>query len=71
MTILVKVHPQNTNPRIEKKVGIFHIYVKEAVLEGRANQAVIEKLAEYLKIKKYQIILKKGLKSKNKIFVIN
>lgn len=71
MNILVRVHPQNKNPRIEKKAGILHIYVKEAALEGKANQATIKKLAEYLKIKKHQIILKRGLKSKNKIFEIN
>jgi len=71
MKILVRVHPQSKNPRTEKRAGIFHIYVKEAALEGKANQAVIKTLAEYLKIKKHQIILKKGLKSKNKIFAIN
>jgi len=71
MNISVRVHPQNNNPRIEKKADGFHIYVKEAALKGKANQAVVKTLADYLKIKKHQIILKKGLKSKNKIFEIN
>ncbi|GEM_PF-3189482 len=39
-------------------------------LEGKANKAVIESLAKFLKVKKSGIILIRGEKSKNKVFEI-
>lgn len=37
-------------------------------LEGKANKAVVVSLAKFLKVKKSEIILIKGEKSKNKVF---
>ena len=40
-------------------------------LEGRANEAVAKALAGHLNIKKYQVELVSGAKSKHKVFRIN
>lgn len=71
MKIEVVVHPNSKNPRVEKDtIGLIHIYVNTPPLEGKANKAVVESLANFLKTKKSKIILVKGEKSKNKIFEI-
>jgi len=71
MTITVFVHPNSKKPRIEKDLlGTLHVYVSAPPLEGRANQAVIEALANHLRVKKYQIELVRGQTSKQKTFRI-
>jgi uncharacterized protein (TIGR00251 family) len=71
MKILVMVHPNSKNPRIEKDLTeTLNIYVNQPPLEGKANKAVIESLVKFLKIKKSEIVLVRGEKSKNKVFEI-
>lgn len=71
MRISVIAHPNSKRPRVEKDLlGSLHVYVSEPPLEGRANSAVIEALAKYFKVKKRNLILLSGLKSKNKLFEI-
>ena len=71
MKLTIITHPNSKNPRIEKSLlGVLHVYVKEVPLEGKATKAVIEALATHLKVKKRQVILLRGEKSKNKIFEI-
>jgi hypothetical protein len=71
MKLEVTVHPNSKNPRVEKDLtGMLHIYVNAPPLEGKANQAVIESLANFLNTKKSKIILLKGAKSKKKIFEV-
>ena len=68
MKLEIVVHPNSKNPRVEKDLtGMIHVYVKVPPLEGKANQAVIESLADFLKVKKSKIILVKGGKSKKKV----
>ena len=71
MKLEVTVHPNSKNPRVEKDLtGMLHIYVNAPPLEGKANQAVIESLANFLNTKKSKIVLLKGAKSKRKVFEI-
>lgn len=71
MQIKVTVHPNSKNPRVEKDLfGGINVYVKEPPLEGRANAAVILALADFFKVKNYQVQLLKGEKSKMKTFEI-
>lgn len=71
MKMSVIVHPNSKNPRIEKDLmETLHIYVNQPPLEGKANKAVIESLVKFLKIKKSEIVLIRGEKSKNKVFEI-
>ncbi len=71
MKISVVVHPNAKLPRIEKDLlQTLHVYVHEPPLEGKANRAVTEALAEYFHVKKYQVTLVRGEKSKIKVFEV-
>lgn len=71
MKIAIIAHPNAKRPRIEKDLlGTLHVYVNAPPLEGKANRAVEEALAQYFKVKKSQIELISGQKSKNKTFEI-
>lgn len=71
MKVSVIVHPNSKRTRIEKDLmEMLHVYVNAPPLEGRANEAVIEILADFFKIKKNEVILLRGAKSKNKIFEV-
>lgn len=71
MKISVIAHPNSKRPRIEKDLlDTMHVYVNQPPLEGRANKAIIESLAEYFNVKKSQVLLISGEKSKNKLFEI-
>lgn len=72
MKIIVFAHVNSKRPRVEKDLlGNLHIYVSAPPLEGKANKAIREALAIYLKISRLQVTLVRGEKSKQKIFVIN
>lgn len=71
MRIAIVAHPNAKKPRVEKDLlNILHVYVNAPPLEGKANKAVIEALANYFNIKKGNIILLSGERSKNKLFEI-
>jgi uncharacterized protein YggU (UPF0235/DUF167 family) len=72
MKLTVFAHPNSKKPRVEKDLfGSLHVYVNQPPLEGKANRAVIEALAGYLKIAKSKISLVRGEKSKQKTFAIS
>jgi hypothetical protein len=71
MRINVLVHPNSKKPRVEKDIlGQLNVYVSAPPIEGRANKAVIEALAQHFKTKKDSISLVSGQKSKLKLFEI-
>ena len=51
--------------------GTLKISIKERPVENKANEAVIKKIAEIYNKPKNKITIKTGLKSKNKIVVID
>lgn len=71
MKIEVKV---KTRSKIEKVVevraGFYEVAVNTPPIEGRANERVIELLAEHFKKPKSKIELVRGHKSKVKVFEI-
>jgi uncharacterized protein (TIGR00251 family) len=71
MQISIITHPNSKRPRVEEDLtGMLHIYVNAPPLEGKANKAAIEALADYYKVKKSEVTLISGHKSKNKRFEI-
>ena len=71
MKIQVIAHPNAKRPRIEKDLlGEIHVFVNEPPIDGRANNAVINVLCKYFDVKRSQIVLVSGEKSKNKVFEI-
>lgn len=72
MKISIIAHPNSRNPRIEKDMlEVFHVYVRQPPIEGAANHAIIEALAEYFNVKKSAVMLVSGVTSKNKTFEIS
>ena len=47
------------------------VYLTAPAVEGRANKALIEVLADYWGVKKSQIEITKGLKIRHKTVMIN
>ncbi len=71
MKVAIMAHPNAKQPRIEKDLlGTLHVYVNAPPLGGKANRAVAEALAQHFNVKKSQVELVSGAKSKNKTFEI-
>jgi uncharacterized protein len=69
--IFVTAKPAARENRVEKiDETHFKVWVKAPPDEGRANQAVIEALAEFLKVPKSRIEFLSGHKSKQKVLAL-
>jgi uncharacterized protein (TIGR00251 family) len=72
MKIFVKVKPRAKENKVEKiDDSNFTVFVKEAPIKGKANEAIIESLAEYFNVAKSDVEIIRGHKSKDKIIEIN
>jgi len=69
--LFVTVKP-NSHQRVVEKIDETHyrVEVKEPPVEGRANAAVIEAMAEYLHLPKSRLTIASGHKSKQKVLAI-
>jgi uncharacterized protein YggU (UPF0235/DUF167 family) len=71
MKISVKVKTRSREEKVEKIDDLnFVVRVKELPVENRANEAIIEILAEYFSVPKSKIDIIYGYNSKNKIIEI-
>lgn len=71
MQIAVIAHPNAKQTKVEGDLlGTLHVYVNEPPIDGRANAAIINALAKHFNLKRSDVILASGEKSKNKIFEI-
>lgn len=67
MIIQITVKPGAKKKEVlRQQDGSFKVLVKERAIEGRANEAVREVVAEYFKISKSKVIFLRGMKSKFK-----
>ena len=66
MIINVKTIPGAKKNFFKEENGIYKIYLTAPAVEGKANVALIEYLADHFNVKKSQIEIIKGLKSRNK-----
>lgn len=72
MKISVKVKTRARETTVEKLPdNSFLVRVSEAPVEGRANQAVIRILAQYLKIAPSRLRILSGEKAKQKVVEIS
>jgi len=69
--INIKVIPKARKNLVCVEDGIFKVYVNSPPVEGRANRAVIEVLSECFNIRKSNIKIIKGEKSRNKVVEID
>ena len=67
MQIAVKVIPNAKQNKIVEENGRFKVYLTAPPVDGKANKALIEFLAENFKIKKSQVKIIRGEKGREKI----
>ncbi len=71
MRLKVKVKPYSSTNRVEQLPdGTFVVHVKVPPIEGRANEKVVEVLAEYFKRPKRNVVIRSGLSGRHKIVEI-
>jgi len=70
MIFSVKVIPKASRNLVKEEGSGFKIYLTKPAQDGLANEQLVSLLAEHLKIKKYQISIIKGDKSRNKLVKI-
>lgn len=68
--INIRVVPNAKKAKIVEENGKLKVYVNEPAIEGKANEAVIEALAEYFGVKRRKIRIIFGEKAKEKTIEI-
>lgn len=71
MLLNIRVVPGAKKNFVKDEEGRLKVYLNAPAVEGKANKALIKFLAEYFKVRKNQIEITKGLKSRDKIVNIN
>ena len=66
MFIDIRVTPKASRDLVKDEGGKLKVYVTSPAQDGLANARVIELLAKHFNIKKYEISIIKGQKSRNK-----
>ncbi|MCA9407705.1 MAG: DUF167 domain-containing protein [Candidatus Omnitrophica bacterium] len=69
--VTVKVVPGAKRNLVQKEEEGLKVYLTAPAVDGKANKALIAALAGHFKIKKRQIMIQSGLKSRKKIIVIS
>ena len=67
MRLSIKVIPQAKKDRIVEEPGRLKVYLTAPPVDGKANAALIELLAEHFKVKRSQIKIVQGQKGRDKI----
>lgn len=70
MRLNIKVIPNAKQNKIVEEVGRFKVYLTAPPVGGKANKALIEFLAEHFGVKKNQIKIVRGEKSREKVVVV-
>lgn len=70
MKLNIKVIPNAKQNKLIEETGRMKVYLTAPAVEGKANGALIEFLAEHFKIKKSRISIIKGAKSREKVIEI-
>lgn len=71
MKINIKAIPGAKKNLVKKDGDSLKIYLTAPAVDGKANKALVELLSEYYKVKKGDIEIIKGLKSRHKIVNID
>lgn len=69
--IKVKVIPNAKKNRIVQEREVFKVYVNAPAVEGKANKALIEILADYFQVRKSSIKIIRGEKAREKVIELN
>jgi uncharacterized protein (TIGR00251 family) len=71
MILKVRVQPRASKKSIIRENDSFKVYLTQPAQDGLANRQLIDLLADYLKVKKYQLKIIQGEKSRNKLIEVN
>jgi len=67
----VRVNPKAGRNFVLRQGDKFKVYLTKPAVDGAANKQLIDLLSKHLKIKKYQIKIKSGEKSRDKLVEID
>lgn len=67
MILNIRVIPKSSRSCIKKENDTLKAYLTKPAQDGLANKQLIDLLSEYLRVKKYQIRIIQGEKSRNKV----
>jgi hypothetical protein len=70
MKLNIKVIPYAKQNKLVEEPGRLKVHLTTPAVEGKANEALIEFLAEHYKIKKNKISIIRGMKSREKVIEI-
>lgn len=71
MNIEVKVIPNAKKNQVLEEEGRFKVYVNVPAVDGKANKALIEVLADHFNVKKSNVEILRGETSRVKVIKIN
>ena len=71
MTIRVRVVPRAKKAKIEVFNSGLKIYLNAPAVAGKANKSLIELVADYYKVRKYNVTIIKGRKQRDKVIKIS
>ena len=71
MNLNVRVVPRSSRTGVLKEGSHLKVYLTKPAQDGLANTQLISLLSKFLKIKKYQIRIIKGEKSRNKLVQVD
>ena len=70
MKIEIKVIPGAKKNAITQEEGRWKVHLSAPAVDGKANRALVDLLAEHFRVRKSQIEITKGLKSRHKTISI-
>jgi hypothetical protein len=71
MIFNVRVTARASRNRVEQIGDTLKVYLTKPAAEGQANAQLVDLLSVHFKIKKYQVSIKSGKKSRNKLVEID
>ena len=71
MILAVRVTPGAKKNFIKEVAGVMKVYLTAPPVEGKANEALVEFLADHYGVRKSKITIIKGLKSRMKTINIS
>lgn len=70
MLLTIRVVPNAKQERLVQEPGRLKVYLSAPAIGGRANARLVEFLAEHYRVRKRDIIIKGGLRSRDKVVEI-
>jgi len=71
MIFNVRVTARASKNHVERSDNDLKVYLTKPAVEGLANTQLIDLLSKHFKIKKYQVTIKSGQKSRHKLVQID